>query len=98
MSDLLTPEECAEMRARCEAATEGPWETTTALHKNACKWRPIPTGNVKLLGPSQRYHGKTHLFGVADGTFIAAARTDLPRALDTIAALRERLKEVDDGR
>jgi hypothetical protein len=59
-----------EMRARAEAATKPPW---------------TGSGRGSLFGGGDAYVGLVACPRKPDGAFIAAARTDLPAALDWIA-------------
>jgi hypothetical protein len=94
MIDLskLTEEERAAWK-RCEKATAGPW---VQWKGHSSVFSGTPTENT--VGTLRGYHA--FLFEIndddlprkearADAAFIAHARTDLPAALATIAALRE---------
>ena len=81
---MLTEEQVAEIRARCEAATEGPWESTGdqivtyAVPKTASHpVQPISVGDVFI-----EYE---------DAEFCAHAREDIPALL---AALDEQAVEI----
>lgn len=74
----LTSEELREMREYTEAATVGPWET---FHDSYVGHHGVVT-ELKINGVTGE------IFEEADATFIARARTDLPRLLREIAALR----------
>ena len=81
MTDPMTPERLAEIEARAEAATEGPWEAWDRgigfeVHVNA-----------ECLNSEFR-----ETFRQADAEFIAAARTDVP---DLLAEVR-RLHQIPD--
>lgn len=73
---MLTPEQVAEIKARCEAATEGPWVAKCSGHDYpyivAGKWQ---------LGCGEDFAKMT------DATFIAAARTGIPALLSDRAEL-----------
>lgn len=64
-------------RARCEAATEGPWDD-----------QPDWTGTARIVLNADDEILWDGLVGDPDGPFIAHARTDLPDALDEIERLR----------
>lgn len=72
----------AEALARCEAATPGPWRNSSgkgsgAVSSNAAGCAIyINTCGVELRDTVERWH--------LDAAFIAAARTDLPRALAAV--------------
>lgn len=96
MAERLTDEEIQAMRARCEAATPGPWTTTRP--------EPLRDGPAKGFSPgvliaatSPSRENRVYAtppggqYPSADQRFIAHARTDLPRALDEIGALRDDL-------
>ena len=66
-------------RARCEAATEGPWDDQP---------NRTDTARVVLDGDGEVLWDAAGLMADADSEFIAHARTDLPDALDEIERLR----------
>jgi len=74
-----TPEREAEIRARCDAATEGPW-----------RYRPYPT--CVIAAPHEEVADIQA--GNDDAAFIAHARQDLPDALAEIERLRALLAEA----
>ena len=75
----MTPERLAEIRARAEAATEGPWWTTRNL-------RPATI----FSGEGSDYNDAVADDAEpADATFIAHARTDVPELVAEIERLRE---------
>lgn len=85
----------AECRARCEAATPGPWQddgeadfwspedgyATSWVRTGLTFWSDPPTTGAECAATQ------------ADAAFMAHARTDLPKALDIIEALAEQLQE-----
>jgi hypothetical protein len=76
------------IRARVEAATDGPWRfsNTTDTRGRKGEFRaPSPHNGFMLVGPWTNN---------ADAEFIAHARTDLPAALDEITRLRAALDEA----
>lgn len=81
----------AEIRARAEAATEGPWEDVVDdLNEDVDVWHDreyrlwiANTGN--LFTASEELARQT----LADAEFIAASRTDLPALLAGVEAVRE---------
>lgn len=86
----MTPAERAAARARCEAATPGPWES---VYHHEAKWP-----RVRLVyAPDQRTilayveSDKLH----PDAELVAHARTDLPAALDEIERLETRGRELE---
>jgi hypothetical protein len=78
----MTPERLAEIRARAEAATPGPWRVVG--RDFAIKGFP----QVELPTKEQHYFPVNF---PCDADFIAAARTDIPDLLAYVDALREAL-------
>lgn len=84
-------------RARCDAATPGPWKWETTNDYHAL----VQVGGLNILDVDG-YEGEGGYEGdVPDEDFIAHARTDLPAALDELDAkdaeierLREQLEEA----
>lgn len=82
----------AEIRARCDAATPGPWKSTAHTED---EHEPID----RVLGPKVREIAIINPYGgfgndewnrtIFDGEFIAHAREDIPFLLDVITKLRE---------
>ena len=71
----------AAARARCDAATEGPWR---AAEQSDREWWGIQSEHVALAS----------VFDRPNAEFIAAARTALPAALDEITRLQAALDEA----
>lgn len=97
----MTKEEREEARRRCEEATAGPWESVQGVWvHNGYTREPVktPAHWANLEGPEgypARYPEENiRLNRHQDAEFIAHARTDLPRALDTIEALEKELKAM----
>lgn len=67
-------------RARCEAATERPWEWNDSSDVRGHK------GELKAPSPTNGFMLVSAFVNSADGPFIAHARTDLPLALDALDA------------
>jgi beta-lactamase class A len=92
----------AEIRARVDAATEGPWEDVVDdLNDDVDVWRDgesrlwvANTGEV-FTASAQRARQI-----LADAEFIAASRTDLPALLAAVEAVREKctlaIEEFED--
>jgi len=85
------PLDVPAIRAICEAATPGPWRANA---ENAYPWVSGPyddniDGDCTIVEWNETGSG-AH----ADASFIAAARTALPAALDEIQRLRELLGEI----
>jgi hypothetical protein len=89
-----------EMRARAEAATRGPWETT---HPEAGRFPEILAGAAVLAKTCPIYgvapDGQWTRTGVerANAALMAHARTDLPAALDWIAHVEGLLAEAREA-
>jgi hypothetical protein len=75
MTDNLTPDDLANIEARAEAATEGPWEVRIA-----------PDFNYDVRVPYVDDDPTSTAYIEDDAEFIAHARTDVPRL---VRALRE---------
>jgi hypothetical protein len=80
----MTLEDLERIRALCDAATPGPWESFVEGRDHSCGSDFIGTQNRK--GPDIELSGASH----ADQDFIAMARQALPRLVAEI----ERLKEL----
>ena len=100
----------AEIRARAENATPGPWESDggeISQHWSRPKpWLPVISTDVACI--SYCYGGSASgVENKADAEFIAASRTDVPwllgqvelrdKALEAVMALHKRLTFPDDG-
>ncbi len=91
----MTPERIAEIKARCEAATEGPWdsfdpcdrECATYCDPSGCKGHE--TGKHLLQGPEAYNFDAEIRVSVEDGAFIAHARQDLPDCIAEIERLQK---------
>lgn len=91
---MMTPEELAAIRARCEAATPGLWTS----YEN----REVSPEGYAVCGPTSTdiaYLGITNQDSY-DADFIAYARTDVPKLLDEVSRLtaeNARLRAVRDA-
>ena len=90
MTEPMTPERLAEIEARAEAATEGPWHAWGRgigfeLHLGAA----AKCGQIRCEDVNGEFR---ETFKRADAAFIAAARTDVP---DLLAEVR-RLHQIPD--
>ena len=84
-----------EIRARCDAATPGPW-VSHGVDCYHCGHYP-PVGNNRYLICPESRQGTPLAEGVlkySDAAFIAHARTDLPRALEAIDYLEEKVSNL----
>ena len=88
MATPLSDERLAEIRERCDKATQGPWAVD---EESGDVWVPsiwrsvaiIEDLDLPLVNPA------------ADRAFIAAARQDVPALLDEVERLRSWLRECD---
>ena len=89
----MTDEQLAAIRARCDAATPGPWVARLVYNAvygaEAEGVRSEPDGTM-ICGP-----GFPHP-GAEDAEFIAAARADVPALLEEISRLREEVSVLRD--
>lgn len=76
----------AEVRKRCDAATEGPWFDWFAAPNYDFSSKPEDC----VLGECHDYNGENNR------QFIIHARTNLPQALDIIADLRRENEKLKD--
>lgn len=96
----------AASRARCEAATKGPWVAQKPRYnKQGRSYRaPVTSKTVPQCAvcttfqSESRWDYKHFASGVvpipANGLFIAHARTDLPRALEALEVMRDALETI----
>ena len=75
-----TDEELAEMQARCDAATPGPWSFDDFQLEIRSLKEPLPANSIAFIDELRRHE--------SDGEFIAHSRTDLPRVLADNKRLR----------
>lgn len=88
----LTPEQIAEIKGRCNAATEGPWRVTTS---DGRKNIAIESASVVKTDTPERMVSSVHITAwKQDGRnakptaeFIAHSRTDIPTLLAHIEAV-----------
>jgi hypothetical protein len=83
---LPTVKELEEIKKRCHAATGGPWKSYIEGRDHTSGSNFIRTAgeDIELIGATE-----------ADQDFIAHARQDIPRLLDSIEQLLARLKALD---
>jgi hypothetical protein len=86
----LTDEDLDVIRARCAAATPGPWRSYIEGRDHTSGSSFIMTGEGDSRGEDIELSGVPP----ADQDFIAHARQDLPRLLEEI----RRLRNLDQGR
>ncbi|MBN1207447.1 MAG: hypothetical protein JXB05_21395 [Myxococcaceae bacterium] len=80
----MTDSELDEIRARCQAATPGPWKAFIEGRDHESGSSFIMTGE----GVGRRQDIEMSGATTADYDFIAHARQDVPRLLEEIARLR----------
>lgn len=85
----MTPEQRAEIRARADAATDGPWRQT--------RWADQSTAGRDCIASTNGYEiirVARACLRDADAAFIAAARTDIPDLLDDIERLEAEVERL----
>src|SRR5262249_15361143 len=83
------------IKARADAATEGPWR----VHAAGMGIRGATTPYAWILSPDNGSIAERHSSGtMADCEFVAAARTDVPALLAEVERLRARVAEVEGER
>jgi len=82
-SQILTPKELKQIRARCEKATPGPWISYIEGRDHTSGSSFIMTGFGESRGEDIELSGAT----AAELDFIAQARQDIPRLLKEIERL-----------
>jgi hypothetical protein len=99
MSEIKTLEDLAEIEARANAATEGPWACINEPELSSVVATSMPDTDGKHYGIALIPHWSPECDSIdwnvkADNAkFIAAARTDVPAL---IAALRDGLAKLDE--
>lgn len=96
MSEQIT-QALDAMQARCDAATDGPWEREwdTSDQWWTIHGQPNPAkGDDRMVCPEVATLNHREDW-TADAAFIAAARTDMPRLIAALRALHEKLG-IDD--
>lgn len=89
----MNREQREEIRARAEAATEGPWFTG-----GAGRWPSLKPHELIVSPKYPLMEFEDTEQGRADAKFVAAARTDVPALLDEIDRLtRERDDAIEEG-
>ncbi len=84
----MTPEQFAEIRARCEAATPGPWQAHHR-HVHCSPSDDEQSGlGLEVTGPPEPTLRGMYACA-ADANFIAHSRADVPALLAYIAELEE---------
>lgn len=94
VSELLTTEQLAEIAARANAATRGPWRISDGQYASPWEKR-LPEGSTAIVsfgtpfavGFAVAAVPPPH-FSLQDAEFVAAARDDIPALLAHVAALQ----------
>lgn len=82
----MTPERVAEIKARCAAATPGPWEATDNHFV-------VPGVGAVSFDTDNPFTGDSS----NDTAFVAAVRTDLPDLLEAYAALLAEYRAYEEA-
>ena len=85
----MTPEEIAEIQARCDRASPGPWKSMIEGRDHTSGSSFVMTGPPNERGEDIELSGAT----ADDQDFIAHARQDVPRLLEEVMRLRSLLGE-----
>ena len=92
----------AEIRARCEAATPGPWIVSNGRDKVCAKNVPAyadKTARVVVADCMKENNGRRfeedYAMAQRDAEFIAHARQDIPALLDEVERLTEENKRLN---
>ena len=85
-----------DIKARAEAATEGPWEWDgNDIDQCGTSWGSVVENTVSCM--SYCYGGSvTQEVKSADRDFIAHARTDIPKLVAALEAVQAKVKELQD--
>jgi hypothetical protein len=97
---MLSPEDLEAIRGRAEAATEGPWsvdEISGDIDDYGDALNVISRGVDGPHGVGLNTGEEYQMYSVADATFIAHARTDVPKLLEEVGRLRCLLAEWGDA-
>ena len=87
---MITPLDIEAIRKRAEAATPGPWETSSGVSVYAENGSVINIAKCALAEEGYGWSGSDYStmgYVLANAEFIAHARTDIPALLSHIAAL-----------
>ena len=76
----------AEQRRIEQAATEGPWDTSTTSWAPEARMVDVPDGDDEM-SPAWEAGGGLCVMSRGDAEFIVDARTALPKALDALEAV-----------
>lgn len=94
----ITKERLAEIKARAEAATPGPWEPFEWYHSDDGGWAAVGPHHVDVDGYEPDEPGSLiHERATLDAAFISAARTDVPDLVAEVERLRELISDIEAG-
>lgn len=91
----LTEQDLAAMQQRCDAASAPPWE-----HAQPANWHGMsslirPVGGTDQIATIPVAGWKPKRQAIANGDFIAAARSDMPLLLAHVASQAARIAELE---
>ena len=92
----MTPEQLAEIRARSEAATPGPWECIESFPPGEYALAARPPDEAFPLTLAVVGNDDAWEDAEANTQFVAHARTDIPALLDYIEELEAKLSLTYD--
>ena len=81
------------IKARCNAATEGPWEYQGDTSNGDHILYGNPKRDLAYCPQCSRQWG-VQFIGTKDGRFIAYARTDIPDLIKEVERLRQAVKDT----
>lgn len=77
------------IKARCEAATPGPWQTTVFYGVSSPKSKGYSVDTDKYVGVVEEVSLKK------DAEFIAHAREDVPKLVAEVEQLQSRIRQLE---
>jgi hypothetical protein len=88
---LIGPADLAAIAARCDGATEGPWEILEDRLVDTAWVNAATAEDDKPIALFDYRNGPTNK---ANAAFVAAARSDVPLLLRLVSALSRRVQEL----
>lgn len=98
---MIEPEYLEEIKARYEAATEGPWTNRAEGFREDSEWGQIihyginGVAEISESMDSDPYHVHLETMSREDAEFIAYARTDVPALVAEVERLQELVEEKE---
>lgn len=89
---MLSSEDRAEIQARTDAATKGPWMTITNYASGEVAEVFAPASSQTVFGAKSRSRRWEAPIRVADAEFIAHAREDIPKLLAELTRIEQALE------